>query len=511
MKFDIEGLKKVDRDTKPGGACEEWEYAWRLYNDCSRQDTSLRLQQIGAGLSQNPKPLEIQLMRRVIDRLAVIYAHPPTRWYERSEERLAEDSAEHKAITELLEKSRYNLALRHADRTRTNLRQALVRFYPSDALGCVLLRVFEPNIVLREPSPYCPDVIDEDVRFALKLAGTGSDKATERWEYWEQRAPGQWACNIIDGNGELAEGMQPYAGGINPYSALPVMMIYDGYPAGQAWLPPRFSRTAWNDSINAMANDLWALVLNEAHNQTVVSTDDTKLVPKSHGPGTVWVLPKDATASVLQKLTHMQEAQGILDNFVRLWSLSEDLPSQEFDRAPKMLTGASLKVASQPLLARREEQVEIACYDEEQAFEKYRAVHNYHAQFSKAPKWSGAYVIPEDIEIEAEIAEIEIPADKKEIQDTGAKQIMIGTASLIDQIMLEYGIPRHRAIKKYAQIVADMDEYPPRQDPAAGPATTTNPDGTLSPRSTTEEVYQTNSMAAGASQGPDAADTNAAS
>lgn len=496
-KVDIQGLKDIDRKIKPGNAQDDWERAWRMYHDCSRVDTQARLRTMGVGIADNPSPLEVQLLRRVVDRLAVIYARPPTRWFVRAGERLSDTSYEHAQIIETLERSKYDLAMRHADKTRANLRQAVLRFYPSDTLGCVVPRVFEPHIVIREPSSTCPDVMDEDQRFALKLRG-GASPGDELWEHWE-REGSTWTMAMVDGSGELIPD-QPFAATslVSPYEKLPVQMIYDGYPAGAAWLPPRASRVSWADAINAMANDLWALIHHEAHTQIVISTDDAKLVPKEHGPGVTWVLPKDAVAEVLSATVHMKEAQEVLDSFVRLWSLSEDLPISEFDRAKQMVTGAALKVASQPLIARRADQVPLACADERAAFERYRAVHNEHATASEAQAWQERETIADDLELDVEIAEMDVPTDKAEIQDVGAKQIMMGTGSVIDQIEAEYGIPRHEAIERYAQIQKDLDEYPPRADPAQGPGGTTNPDGTMSPRSTTEEVYQTNSMAQGA-------------
>lgn len=498
-KADIQGLKDIDRKIKPGNAQDDWERAWRMYHDCSRVDTQARLKSMGVGIADNPSPLEVQLLRRVVDRLAVIYSRPPTRWFVRNGKRLSDTSDEHVQIVETLERSKYDLAMRHVDKTRANLRQAIVRFYPSDTLGCVVPRVFEPHIVIREPSTTCPDVMDEDSRFALKLRG-GASPGDELWEYWERNGP-VWKMAMVDGAGELS-GPQPFesTGLVSPYEKLPVQIMFDGYPAGAAWLPPRSSRVSWADAINAMANDLWALIHHEAHTQIVISTDDAKLVPKEHGPGVTWVLPKDAVAEVLSGTVHMKEAQEVLDAFVRLWSLSEDLPISEFDRAKQMVTGAALKVASQPLLTRRADQVMLACADERAAFERYRAVHNEHAAASEAELWAERELIADDLELDVEIAEMDIPTDKAEIQDVGAKQIMLGTGSLIDLIEAENGIPRHEAIERYEQIQKDLTDYPPRADPGAGPGSTTGADGLPTPRSTTEEVYQTNSMAQGAAE-----------
>lgn len=483
----LSDLRQIDLAAKPPGADEEWARAWRAYNDCSRADTQAHLQSIGAGIKGNARPLEAQLLRRVVDRLALIYARPPTRWFVRAGVRLDEESPEHCSIVETLERSKLDLALRFADKTRTNLRQCVLRYYPSDALGSVVPRVFEPNIVLRSPSPSCPDVLDEDDAFALKIRG-GLDLALELWEFWE-RDGAVWRCSHVDGSGSPTA-IQPYRDGECPYDRLPVQVIYDGYPAGQAWLPPRFSRTAWADSINALANDLQALIRHEAHTQVTINTDDTKTVPKEHGPGTVWVLPKDATAGVLSHVVHLKEASEVIENFVRLWTLSEDLPAVELDKSKQVLTGAALKTLSQPLLARRADQVPLAVADEKSGFERYRAVHNFHARYSQASNWRVAE-IADDLSLEVEIAELDIPADLNQTQQVGARQILVGTASVIDQIQTEYGISRHQAVKKYAQIQRDLVAYPPRHDPASNP--TQGPDGPQ-PKTTTEEVYGAHSI-----------------
>ena len=461
--------------------------AYRSYHDASSEDTRALLQRVGAGLKNNPNPLEVALLRRIVDRLAVIYTRPPTRWYVRGGMRLDEDGEEHTAIVETLERSKYDLALRYCDKTRTNLRQAVIRYYPSDALGCVVLRVFEPHIVLRAPSSYCPDTVDEDDAIALKIRG-GRDPARELWEFWE-RAGTEWSMTIVDGNGSPVAS-QPFADGRSPYAKLPIQIVYDGYPAGQAWLPPRFSRQSWSAAINAMANDLWALILHEAHSQKVVATDNTQLVPKESGPSVTWVLPKDATASILSSTVHMKEASDVLESFVRLWTLSEDLPAVELDRTKQVVTGAALRVMSQPLLARRADQVPLAVADEKSGFERYRAVHNFHARYSQASNWRVAE-IADDLSVEVEIADLEIPDSLDSVQQVGARQILVGTASVIDQIQAETGLPRHQAVKRYHQIQRDLVAYPPRHDPASNP--TQGPDGPA-PKTTTEEVYGAHSI-----------------
>lgn len=489
-----EKFKALDT-TRKGAFSTEWETAFRIYEDCSRDDTAASLQNLGSGLAKNPTPIEVGLLRRIIDRLAVVYGDPPTRWFERSGVAVKEDTPEIKYILDVLTRARYNLVLRRADRLRALLRQVVIRVYPSDALGSCVLRVFEPFNVSREYSESTPDTLDGDRRVALRLSGASKDQSDQRWEVWT-RTGEVWTMQHTNGYGDpLEKHLQPmrsFDAFKSPYTHLPAQIIYDDEPAGRAWLPPRFSRTAWNNSLNAMANDLWALVHNEAHSQTVVATDDTKLVPKEHGPGTVWVLPKEAVASILNKATKLSEAQNVLDNFVRLWTLSEDLPATEFDRSKQQVTGASLKVQLQPLIARRNDMVPLAREDERMLFERFRAVHNVHVA-SGIGKWKDQKTIAEDLKCCVEIADINIPTDAKELQDAGSRSIMMGTGSVIDQIQAERRVSREDAIKIYARVKQDLIDYPPH----------TSAESLMSPGGqppNTEKKFGTNSMVKGASK-----------
>jgi hypothetical protein len=459
---DLQSLKEIDSRTKPCDADNEWITAHAYYDDVARSQTQARLKQIGAGIKDNPRPLEVSLLRRIIDRLAVVYDRAPTRWLvDSAGRRLSEDSTSHGALTQVYERSQFDLAMRRVDRLRALMRQVGVRYYANDAKRGVSVRIFEPYNMIREPDYSAPDLIDSDKRFALMLSGTqGQSGAKEVWEYWDRNEAGLWRMRRVNETGEMLD-EQPFASTnlVNPYPELPVQIIFDDFNGGTAWLPPKGSRTSWVEAINALSNDLWALVLHEAHTLKVVKTDDSANVPRESAPGMTWVIPAGAEAFVLASNAQLNSALEILNNCVRLWTLSEDLPASEFDKSKQVVTGATLKVQNGPLLARREAQVPLAVADEATAYRKLRAVHNLHVKAGAA--W-GLPLLDELTELEVEIADVEIPTDAREVQEAAARSLAMGSASMVDVIMAEKNIPRHQAIKHFQRVKDDNEKYPAR-------------------------------------------------
>lgn len=453
--IDLDALKKADAAWKSSDYTDDVSSLVAYYDDASSDLTRQRLTELGVGLKANRRPLEVSLLRRVIDRIAVVYDRPATRWLLKpSGERFAEDSGEHRLMTEILDRAQYDLAWRRVDRRRALVRMCAVRFYPSDARRSVVLRTFDPSQILRSPSTHAPDCIDEDNRFALKLAGGA-------WEAWERTSDG-WICFWLDEKGAPLESQPFGAAGAAPYPELPVQLIYDDWPDGRPWLPVRCSRLSWVEAINAISNDLWALIVTQAHSQRVLkSSNPTATWPSEAGPSTVVRIDADEDVEDLSANPRIAECQAVLESLTRLWMISEDLPASELDRSKQVVTGATLRVQEQPLLQRREAQIPLAREDERIAWRRLRAVHNFHA-----PDW-GVPILNPTTELDVELADVEIPVDAREAQETIARSMALGSASVIDLIQAEHRVPRHQAIRIYERIQADREAYPIKGEPAS--------------------------------------------
>ncbi|MEQ8278334.1 MAG: hypothetical protein RMA76_38180 [Deltaproteobacteria bacterium] len=439
-----------DKQWKPPNADEEWGRQSLAYDDQGREKTIEFLQALGVGIKDNEFPIEFNLVRRVVDRLAVVYDKPPTRWVRKpgGGDRYKEASEQHKAMIRALDRSNYDLALHEIDRRRSLHRQVAVRYAASNATKSVVLRYFEPFNVIRAPDPSDPDHIESDLAFGLRM-GPRSDPT---YEIWERADSGLYTVRRV--NKEDAEQASPFEGGKSPYgSTLPVQMIYDQYPAGRAWLPPRSSRTAFIMAFNAIVNDLWSLIVNQAHDETFYRTDNTAGVPDETGHRVRPVLPKDVEVDSVQRTPKIDECREVLTELVKIFVSTEDIPVEEFMRGRQVVTGAALKVQEGPLMARREEQLPLARNDERLGWEKYVAVHN---EFAKS--W-GEKTLPTDLELEVEIADPNLPMDDAELLDSFAKRIALGVASRIDLIQAERGCNRQQAIDRFVRVQDDNEKY----------------------------------------------------
>ncbi len=445
-------LQKIDSDSKPVGLDDELLLARHYYDDSSRQPTLASLARLGVGLRDNQKPLQISLLRRIIDRLAVLYDRVPNRWQVGDDrQRVSETSVEHQNFLDIYERASIDMAMRRVDRLKALLRSPIVRVYPVDSQRTVALRVFEPYNVMRHPSAETPDVIDEDHQFALRLAG-GEGSPDEVWEHW-YRKDGLWHMRLKGADGETVEDSS-FLGDTSPYEELPVHVFYDEYPCGQAWLSPRFSRVSSAEGINAIANDLWALIVHEAHTTKVLKSDMTGTAPKESGPGSLWQIGTTDDFQQLASNPKLQECLQTLEALIRLWTLSEDLPSSEFDRTKTIVTGAARKVEMAPLIARRETQLPLARKDEKALYRKIRAVHNVNAA-----AWGLLPLGPDNIDVE--FGPMNVPSDEVENLAVLEKDLQLGFKSQIDAIQERHQLTRREAVAKAAQIASDNAMFQP--------------------------------------------------
>lgn len=450
----IAELQERDRQTKPLGADDEWTRSARYYNDQSRSLTRTLLQANGQGVPDDARPLEINLLRRLVEQLATIYDRPPTRWLtDASGERISEQDPRHLLMTRVLKDMRYDLALRTMDRWRAIYRQVAVRFYPSDALGRVVPRLFPPQCVLRDVSNEVPDSMDADKSFALLIRGGSGDAKV--YEHWFRR-DGDWWFQQIDNEDNIYAPPQRAT-----YPLLPVVLVYDDYPAGQAWLSPHATRTSFLEKANLIANDLIELVRSQAHDQKVVTTNNTEDVPDEHGPGKVWALPRDATAAVLSSNPKIEASTEVLMAVLSLMLYSESLPLSMFNRDRTINTGAALKAEQAPLMARRSLQIPLAEADEADLYRRLRGVHNAHSRYATevGGRW-GAAPLDEETELNAEVAPVEIPTETADQLNAGGRSLALGVASTIDLIMEMRSVPRTSAIAIYERVARDRELYP---------------------------------------------------
>lgn len=446
----------MDAATKPLHFEETCETLIELYADSSFSATNDHLKRLGVGLGTNKTPLQVSMLRYVIDRISVAYDRPPNRYLEKTatNKRIAESSKHHKAMLRVVERAQLDLAMREADRIRGLTRQAIIRYYPVDSEGAVLARVFNPCHVFRIVDPASSDRIEQDQAIAIQLAGG-------MHEVWWRDEEG-WLMMWTVRNGEPHD-VQPFGDNDfrSPYSELPISIVYDSFSSGRAWLAPRVSRIASVNAINLLSNELLELVATQAHvTRRFKTRDPNRPPPAQTGPGQTVKIHIEDELDDISPSPAIAEAKLVLQEVIRNFLLSEDLDPNELSESRAINTGAALRVQERGLMARRESQVPLAVRDERLAYRKLRAVHNHHAA-----SW-GESPLSEDHDMRAELAEIDSPTDMSTQLDVESRKIALGIGSTIDAIQALENLHRPQAIERYSRIKEDAQAYPPLSPPS---------------------------------------------
>lgn len=492
MASRIDELKECDAKIKGADTDREWRLLRRFYDDCSRVETLNALVALGMGIRENVFPVEVPMVRRIIRRLATVYKSPATRWLERANERLPSDDSQQKLLRRVLRRMRANAVWRLADRRRSLFLQCLLRAYPSDRRGGVVLRVFDPYNVIREPSAGEADDIRADKAFAIRV-----NAGKEAWELWE-REGGRWKMSMVNADGELLERQPydrsqwtpimgervdpaPYGGSDepseedaqiplareNPYDVLPVRMFYAEDPNGQPWIQPRQSRVAAQVCVNAKANDLMSLIRAEAHTDRFIAMKDKDAIPELTGPGTTQTIGVDDKVYESTKSPKITESQDALNNAIKIAFMSEGLPSADMDGAKTILTGAALRVQENELRELREEQLEMVPEDERAIFDIIRAVHNLHAG-----DWEEE-IFAKDVELAVTVGAIDTPQELPIEQAWAHAEIDRGYLHPIEWIGQRDNVDEDEAIRRFQHTSELFKKFPPK--PIAMPAPTAMP------------------------------------
>lgn len=443
--IDLRAIKAADAKHKPVGVTETWCQLAQYHDDTSRTLTVANLQRLGLGLRDNIHPVEVNLLAYVMQRLNVVYSDPPSRFLLRGDKRVPEGSSQHKLLLRAYETAGIDVAMRSAAVRTALLGQVFLRLYPIDARGSVVLRVFDPQYVLRDPDPGAADQITQDARFALSLAG-------DLYECWE-RTGDSWRCEWQTKDGALAP-TQPFDGSA-PYASLPVVQLADRWTGGRAWLPPKASRVGLIEAINAQANDLLNLGAIQGHGQWVYRREDpnTKL-PAQTGAGTVWEVGANDVVESITPTTNIAQVREVLQHYVRLFLAVEGLPPDELDGGRQVYSGAQLQAAERTLMERREAQLPICAAAERDLFRAFVAVHNVHAA-----AW-GEESFDESLELSVEFGDIDQPVDSKDQIETLTNGLAARLISPIDALQRVHSCSREQAIQIAERIKSDFEAYP---------------------------------------------------
>ena len=478
--YDMSRLIEADKAAKPNGSTYDADCVDLQMFFENRAQSRIRafLQALGIGDKQNRYPLDCGSMRMIVEAQSVVYSTPPVRALALTNGLELEDNdPEMRALNTVLAKMMYDVHWQTVDERRNLFRNVAIVFNESRAHGCVQMRIFEPFNIRRKVDPFAADTMDADEAVAFQMAHHSDPKA-QLFELWTHNDDGSWSAYRVNGTGELA-GPQPYPGdNLAPFGDVsPFMMVYDEVPLNRAYLPLDENRLSFSKMTAGVLNDLVYLIKQEAHTTMTVASDDSRGIPTETGPGKVWILPSDSTVSTLATSPKIREAADQLDRILRLWAVSESLPSDTFKDDKVAATGTALKVKERSLARRRARQVPMVGPNEATAYKKLARVHNVYAA-----SW-GLPFLDEELELKATASQTWQPTDMKELQEVYFKDIAVGAESMISYLMAKSGLTRKQAIEKFERVQYDRETYPvmQQQNPAAivdgGPHAATGAEG----------------------------------
>jgi hypothetical protein len=480
---------------KPGGISydEASSQLSMLWDDRSRQLTYSYLAGLGIGNKKQERPVQAALTRRIVDAMAVVYSVPALRWLRDAQGPLPEESIGMDSMNGAFRRSMYDLLWQSIDGLRNLYRNAVVEWVEDDASGCVSAFVFGPHQVYRTPDPSNPSAIDRDRTVALMIRAADKPE-DQRWRVWERSGDG-WNVYLVDGLGAEV-GAQPY-GGRSPFGGLlPLQVIYDEHPLGQAWLPIPESRVDWALSLNGMLNDLALLVQLEAHSPKSIKTGGSsrKGLPTAVGPDQVVVIEDaDGEFKVHSQQPKIAESIAAIEQQLGLWALGEYLSPDEFKASTVPQTALALRTKERALEKRRRRQIQLAPAQEQGAWLRYSRVHNTFAR-----RW-GVEILPEAAELSVQCGRTWQPSDPKELQDYLFKQLAAGFKSRVDVLMELDGLTRQQAIEQLERVRLDRLRFPLEEYQAPGSLTEVH--GTLGEGSSTKSPGQFNPELTTSSEG----------
>jgi hypothetical protein len=458
----ISQIKADDARWKPASFDRDAIALASLAENRGRSVTLDHLRTLGMGDPDNPRPVSIGAIPRLMEALSVLYRLPAVRLLkERGGEVLADDDARAQAFAEMTRRALLDSVWGLVDARRNLLRQCFLSFV--EGRRSVQARVHWPFDVFRSVTPSAADDLDQDEAIAIEVM-RGPTANESVFQLWSHEEDDSWRCHIVNGAGAL-HGEQPYGDeGQPPYDGLPIVLVPDALMAGVAWLPIPESRLDFALNINTQVNDLMFIVKNQAHSLKVMTSNDPKgAKPVEDGPEKIMVLPEGSTLQVLQQSPAISAINDTIAAQLAMLAMSESLPGDAFSATRTVLTGTALKVAERDLEARRQRQVPITIEAERTAFEKMRAVHNAFASSWRVPS------LGDELELVVAFASQWQPTDAREMQESAFKDMAIGATSIVGYLQERYRLDRAGAIDLYKRVQADRAAYPVanQQNPGA--------------------------------------------
>ncbi len=372
-------------------------------------------------------PVFVNLTRKIIDNLAMVYCEPAQRQVDGTER-------DRELYTEIAKTAGFNLVMKQASKLTKLLKTILIR--PVWRNGQIDLDILTGEILDVETGDSPRDL--KKVMVTDYPANGKLDEIT--YSLW---TPETW--QRLDYRGNVLESTP------NPYKRLPFIPLWDSLPIDNFWVPGGQDIIDAQSTINERLTDLcYTLRLQGFGVPVLKSNDSGKLgvIDLDVGPGTAVNLPADSDADFKYEATEapIEEIVAAIEFIIKQTAIANGLSAHSLTADPVNESGVAKIVSNGELQEKRQDDIELFRQYEHNLFDLTKTVWNTHVPGKK---------FSEDATLKIDFAEINSPTLEMDEADKWDRLIQMGQASMVDFAMARNPDLTRDQAKAYLQQVKE--------------------------------------------------------
>lgn len=379
-------------------------------------------------------PLQINIVRKVINTLAMVYF--------KAAKRMISTDADQKLFDEIARHAALDVVLKQASKYTKLLKTILLR--PVWRNGQIEVDILTGDIVEVETgdSP-------RDLKKVLIIHYPASGKADETtFSLWTPEL-----FQRLDWRGHVIE-EEP-----NPYGVLPFVPCWDSLPIDDFWIQGGGDLVSAQDAINEKLTDLMHVIRWQAFSLGYLKTDSHgpqgvfSYNSLTIGPGKFVSLPahKEAEIGFVTPQAAIQETWDVITGIIQQTAIANGLSAHSLTAQPVSESGVSKIVSNLELLERRQDDLELWRRYEQNLFELIKTVWNVH---SPSRKFNSGSTLTVDF------AEMRQASEENEQNEKWETLIENGQASPVDwAIARNPDLSRDEAKELLRQVKEENKEF----------------------------------------------------
>jgi len=381
------------------------------------------------------RPLQINIVRKVIDALAMVYCKPAKRAVIGTER-------DQQLFDAIAKGAALDMTLKQASKYTKLHKTALLRAVWRN--GKLEIDILTPDLldVTTGDSP-------RDLQKVMVTNWPDSGRA-------EDVTYSLWSADTfqrLDWRGNVIETMP------NPYGVLPFVPCWDSLPIDSFWVPGGQDLISAQDAINEKLTDLMYIIRSQGFGVGFIKSGDHgpsgigALDTVKAAPGSFVVLPTDPNAEIgfVSPDAPIKEVWETIQAIIQQTAIANGLSAHSLTAQPVSESGISKIVSNNELMEKRQDDIDLWRRYEARLFEVVKLVWNTHNPGSK---------FSDKAELSTDFTEVKQPSQEIEQSEKWQTLIDAGQASPVDWAMARNpDLTREQAIEHLRQVKAEAMEF----------------------------------------------------